>query len=284
MGSALVRQLSAHTEAKLTIVAASRRTDKRERLAAAGMEAVALDYDDAAAVRAALRGVERAFLATGYSVDMLTHSKVFLDAARDAGVRHIVHLGAAGSDDQAFAHLAWHAYVERYIEALGFDYTHLQPRTYMSNVLAVVRPGSTTLRQFFGAARIGWIAPEDIAAVAAAALLEPHRHKGKTYCLAAEAMTMHEVARTIAAVTGVAFTYDARDPADLQGVLLKLGMEPTYAIHLARGIGAAARGEIANLAEVNDNVERVTGRPRIRWADFAARHRDRFLVAGATAG
>ncbi len=44
----------------------------------------------------ALEGIDRVFLATGYSVDMLRQSKEFLDAARKAGVRHVVHLGACG--------------------------------------------------------------------------------------------------------------------------------------------------------------------------------------------
>ena len=285
VGGALLRALAAaHQEGKIAVVAGARSAVKRERLAALGVEVVHLDYEDAASVRAAVAGAKRLFLATGYSVDMLVHSKTVLDAARDAGVEHVVHLGASGSDELPYAHLIWHAYVERYIEALGFGYTHLQPKTYMRNVLAVIRPGSTVLRQFVGDARVAWIDPDDIAAVAAAALLDPAAHRAATYRLAVEALPMKEVAATIAAVTGIPFTYEARDPADLLAVLLKSGMETVYATSLARAIGAAARGEIPGLAEVNDTVEKVTGRPGMRWVDFAARHRERFLVAASKPG
>ena len=285
VGGALLRKLAtARKEGKVTVVAGARSAAKRERLAALGAEVVHLDYEDRASVRAALAGAKRLFLATGYSVDMLVHSKTVLDAARDASVEHVVHLGASGSDEQPFAHLIWHAYVERYIEALGFGYTHLQPKTFMRNVLAVIRPGSTVLRQFFGDARVAWIDPDDIAAVAEAALMDPAAHRKATYRLAVEALPMKDVAATIAAVTGIPFTYEARDPADLLPILLKSGMEPVYATNLARAVGAAARGEIPGLAEVNDTVERVTGRAGTRWIDFATRHRERFLVAASKPG
>jgi len=285
VGGALLRKLAtARKEGKVTVVAGARSAAKRERLAALGVEVVHLDYEDAASVRAAVAGAKRLFLATGYSVDMLVHSKTVLDAARDAGVEHVVHLGASGSDEQPYAHLIWHAYVERYIEALGFGYTHLQPKTFMRNVLAVIRPGSTVLRQFLGDARVAWIDPDDIAAVAEAALMDPAAHRKATYRLAVEALPMKDVAATIAAVTGIPFTYEARDPADLLPILLKSGMEPVYATNLARAVGAAARGEIPGLAEVNDTVERVTGRAGTRWIDFATRHRERFLVAASKPG
>lgn len=285
VGGALLRRLAtAHKDGKIVLIAGARSTVKRERLAALGVELVHLDFEDAASVRAAVTDIQRLFLATGYSVDMLVHSKTVLDAARDAGVEHVVHLGASGSDAQPYAHLIWHAYVERYIEALGFGYTHLQPKTYMRNVLAVIRPGSTVLRQFFGDARVAWIDPDDIAAVAEIALMYPAAHHAATYRLAVEALTMKEVAATVAAVTGIPFSYEARDPADLLAALLKSGMETVYATSLARAIGAAARGEIPGLAEVNDTVERVTGRAGTRWGDFATRHRKRFLAAVSKPG
>jgi len=282
VGGALLRRLAtAHREGTVIVSAGARSAAKRERLAALGVAAVHLDYEDAVSVRAAVADTDRLFLVTGYSVDMLMHSKTVLDAAHRAGVEHVVHLGAAGSDEQPYAHLAWHAYVERYIEALGFGYTHLQPRTYMHNVLRVVRPGSTVLRQFFGNARVAWIDTDDIAAVAEAALLEPSAHRGATYHLAEEILAMNEVAATIATVTGIPFTYEPRDPADLPALLLKSGMEPVYAASLAQAIGATALGENPAPAAVTDTVEKVTGRPGTRWVEFATRHRERFLVAAS---
>ena len=65
----------------------------------AGVATVRLDLDDEAGMEAALQGIDSAFLLTGYTVDMLRQSKVFLDKAARAGVGHIVHLGACGDDE-----------------------------------------------------------------------------------------------------------------------------------------------------------------------------------------
>ena len=53
-------------------------------------ETVLFDYDDLASCAAALRGVSRVFHITTYTVSMLEHSKLFVDAAKEAGVHHMV--------------------------------------------------------------------------------------------------------------------------------------------------------------------------------------------------
>ncbi len=151
----------------------------------------------------------------------------------------------------------------------------------MSNLLRVFRPGATVIRQFYGDSPVTWIDVEDIAAVAEAALLRPAEHAKATYRLGAEAMSMAEVTRTIAEITGMPFTYEAADPARALDVLTKAGMEPTYARSLAAAMMSAARGEYYAGADVNDNVEKVTGRPRTRIRDFVTRHRERIIKAAS---
>ena len=54
------------------------------------LETVAFDYEDRSTYAAALRGVTSVLLVTTYTVDMLVHSKLFTDAAKAAGVKHMV--------------------------------------------------------------------------------------------------------------------------------------------------------------------------------------------------
>jgi len=56
-------------------------------------EALLLDLDDPQTFAEALKGINRLFLLTGYSVSMVVQSKTLIDAAKTAGVEHIVHLG-----------------------------------------------------------------------------------------------------------------------------------------------------------------------------------------------
>jgi len=256
----------------------------RERAAAQGIRTVHLDYADPSSVEQAVQGIDRLFLVTGYSVEMLMHSKLVLDAASRAGVRHIVHMGAGGSDAQPFPHLAWHAFVERYIEALGFGYTHLRPRTFMDNLLRVVRPGSAVIRQFFGMSPVAWVAVEDIAAVAEAVLVNPEGHMGRAYEIAGETATMPQVVEALTEVTGIAFRYEAMDPARLQDILAKAGMESCYAASLASAIAAVAGGTFPAAVTGDNPFDVLTGITPTRWRDFAALHRDTFRRALPAAG
>ena len=73
------------------VVAAARNRAKAAKL---GVSAVHLDLDDFATIAPALIGIDRIFMATGYTVDMLRQSKDLVNCAVRAGVKQIVHLGA----------------------------------------------------------------------------------------------------------------------------------------------------------------------------------------------
>ena len=187
VGGSVLRLLSA--DLNVQTIAAARSPDKARHLGASVRH---LDLDRVESIAPALEGIERVFMATGYTVDMLRQSKDFLNAARRAGVRHIVHLGACGDDDTRVAHYGWHQFIERYIEWSGFSFTHLRPEIFMQNLLgyggeSYVKEG--VIRHYVGSARLSWVDCEDVAAVAAACLLEPGKHAGQTYRLGYEART-----------------------------------------------------------------------------------------------
>jgi NAD(P)H dehydrogenase (quinone) len=163
-----------------------------------GLAAVTLDLDDEGTHMPALKGINSLFLVTGYTVDMLRQSKAILDNAKKAGVQHVVHLGACGRDDTTVAHWSWHQFVERYIQWLGFSYTHLRPEAFMQNMLAY--GGKRTIvdgvvNAFVDGARLSWVDVEDVAQVAAVALAHPELHGGQTYRLGHDAVTFAEPER-----------------------------------------------------------------------------------------
>jgi NAD(P)H dehydrogenase (quinone) len=67
---------------------------------------------------------------------MVHQSKTIVDAAADAGVRFIVHLGIFGNERVTYAYGTWHEIGERYIEGSGVAWTHLHPHFFMDNLLA----------------------------------------------------------------------------------------------------------------------------------------------------
>jgi NAD(P)H dehydrogenase (quinone) len=61
-----------------------------------GRAAVRIDLDDPRSFPAALAGVDRIFLMTGYTIHTVHQMKTITDAAVDAGVSFVVHIGGVG--------------------------------------------------------------------------------------------------------------------------------------------------------------------------------------------
>ena len=104
---------------RVEVVRASRNPETIRQWRNQGRSAVHLDLDDARTFPTALEGIDRLFVMTGYTVAMTHQTKTITDAAADAGVGHIVHLGIFGNGRSTDPHFAWHELVERYIEGSG---------------------------------------------------------------------------------------------------------------------------------------------------------------------
>jgi NAD(P)H dehydrogenase (quinone) len=155
VGGELIRLL-AHDDS-LEVVAAARNPDKANHL---GVPVVLFDYERKETFAPALEGVDSLFIVTGYTVDMLKQSYALVNAAKRAGVKYIVHLGAPGDDDTPVAHWAWHQFVERYIERSGFAFTHLRPELFMQNLLGYggsEAEGDGVIRHYIGDAKVSWV-------------------------------------------------------------------------------------------------------------------------------
>jgi uncharacterized protein YbjT (DUF2867 family) len=257
----------------LEVLGAARSDASAAALRERGHSPVLLDYDRPETLRPALEGVDSVFLTTGYTVDMLVHSKRLIDAAKAAGVRHVVHLGALAADDTPHAHFAWHQLIERAIESMGFSFTHLRPNFFIDTVWAGFRRRPDRIVHFVGDRTVSWIASDDMAAVAVAALCDPQTHGGKTYPLAVEALSFAEVATILSDVTGHPVEYRPRPASELLPALLRQGMEPTYATSLAAGVAAIEAGTLPLVDAVSDAVTTVTGRKPTGWRDFAEKRR-----------
>jgi NAD(P)H dehydrogenase (quinone) len=123
VGKAVLPHLKANPNVE--VVAAARNPEKAANI---GPSVVRLDLDQTETIGPALKGIDRAFLVTGYTIDMMRQSKDFLNAAKRANVQHVVHVGPCGDNDARVAHYGWHQFIERYIEWCGFSFTHARHR------------------------------------------------------------------------------------------------------------------------------------------------------------
>jgi NAD(P)H dehydrogenase (quinone) len=274
VGGALVPLLT--REANVEVVAAARTPHKAEQL---GVPVVYLDLDKIDTFAPALEGIDRIFMATGYTVDMLRQSKDLVNVAKRAGVQQIVHLGACGDDDTRVAHYGWHQFIERYIEWSGVTFTHLRPEIFMQNLLgyggeSYVKQG--VIKHYVGGARLSWVDCDDVAAAAAACLVNPEKHAGKTYRLGYEAKTYYELAEVFAGVLGQPFSYEPQPPSEFLRNVLAAGAEPAYMKCVFDSYTDLTNGKDIGADEIFDNFAAITGCQPRTLADFARRYADRF--------
>jgi uncharacterized protein YbjT (DUF2867 family) len=292
VGRSLVAELRADDAAgRLDLVAGVRRPDAG-RVLGDGVRTRLVDLDvpereGPGRLVAALRDVDRLFLLTGYDVRMLAQSKAVVDAAAEAGVGHVVHLGVHAARGSSVAHHGWHQLVETYLESSGLPWTHLRPTWLMQNLLVpVVGAGPGVLAGFAGDAAPSWVDAADVAAVAAAVLRDPARHAGRAYGLGTEAASLARVAALIGEVTGEPWRHEPCDPWEFYRAVIAAGAEPVYAASARTALERLADGGLPELSDTFDTVERLTGRAPVSLRAFLARHRERFAgreLAGATA-
>jgi uncharacterized protein YbjT (DUF2867 family) len=271
-------------------VRASRNREQVEAWRSEGKDAVHLDLDDARTFPDALRGVDRLFLATGYTIQMVHQSKTIVDAAADAGVEFIVHLGIFGNGRMTDPHFAWHEMVERYIEGSGVSWSHMHPHFFMDNLLTTTPVVNGAFHWFMGDKRVGWIAGDDLAAVSARVLAEgPEKHAGKQYWLSTEVLNGAEAALEIAQGLRQQVECVVMTPDDLAALIASGAVQPppnieaNYATSIIEWVRQTYDGRMDFAAVTATTVEDVLGRKPLTLRAWVEGNRKAVLEAGARA-
>ena len=193
--------------------------------------AQASSYGDRAAMRRALIGIEKVLLVSArdrfgvahisatYHVpvpayDRLQQHMAAVDAAADAGVRHIIYLSMINAaPDATFILSRDHFSTEEYIRMSGLPFTFLRISLYTDNVPLCVS-ADDVIRAPAGEGRAAWVTRDDIADVAVA-VLTGTGHTGKTYNITGpEALTMAETAEILSSAVERKITYRPQDPEE----------------------------------------------------------------------
>ena len=269
-GRELLRRLSGRG---VPVRALVRSITRAEGLAALPkVEIVEGDMARPETLAAALRGVDRAMLISSSDPAMLDVQSNFIEAARKAGVQHVVKLsGIMPEPDSPFRFARMHAEIERRLEASGMAFTHLRAGEFMPAYFrqapSIVAKGALFLPM--ENAKIASIDVGDIAEVAAV-VLTGSGHEGKIYPLTGpEALTMAEVAEKLSTVTGKTIRYVNVAPEDAKRAQLGAGMPPYMADALAELFAERRKGKEAQVSPV---VQMILGRRPTSFDEFAMRN------------
>ena len=175
-------------------------SDAARRLADRGIEVVAGDLSDPATLAAAFDGVDAVFHPS-FGASEVTFARNVVDAAREAGVAHlVVSTGGDCGDRPGVPHVDAKADVEELVHESGLAYTVIRPHTFYSNL--AMQAGALAQGRFpyplAEEARLELVDPADIGRLAAQAIADPDRFAGETFELAGDSLTLEELAATFA--------------------------------------------------------------------------------------
>jgi uncharacterized protein YbjT (DUF2867 family) len=279
VGSFLIERLTA-LGARMQVLARSRQ--QAENFAARHIDAFIGDFAHKPTLVPALAGVEKLFLLSAANPRQVEWQGNMIEAARRAGVRHIVKLSASrASPDLRLPIKRWHYETEQQLKNSGVPYTFLRPNCFMQNSLHWAR----TIREkglFYlpvGDARVSQVDARDIAAVAAA-VLTGSGHQDQTYEITgSEAITFEEVAEQFSTALGKKVGYARTSSAESRRHMLEYGMEEWLAAAVTQTYRFMSEGGAQHVTNI---VSQLTGNEPITFAQFARDYAEHFLKGGQT--
>jgi uncharacterized protein YbjT (DUF2867 family) len=239
-----------------------------------GIEQVAGDLAKFESLTPAFQGVDRFFSVTPFVENLVELGNNAVEAAKRAGVRHIVRSSALGAGETAITVGRWHREVEKTLENSGIPYTILQPNTFMQSYFMQAESikNSDSFYMPQGQGKVSLVDVRDIATVAAACLTE-RGHEGKKYVVTGnEALSNDDIAHKLTAALGRKISYHDVTPQQAEESMTRAGVPNWMARALLELFDFCKLGYAA---EISPAVEQILRRKPIAF--------DRFLADNARA-
>ena len=195
------------------LILMSRTPEKLADMAARGCDVRYGDYDRPDSMVSVMAGADRLLLISGTRVgSRVAQHQAAVDAAKAAGVEHVVYTSFIGIDDPANPAEVRHDHIEteRLIRASGLEFTFLRDAHYADAMILMAGPEVMASGQWIsnaGQGREAMVWREDCA-LCAVAVLTGEGHAGQTYDVTGpDLQTFAEVTALMAEVTGAALEY-----------------------------------------------------------------------------
>ena len=272
-GSEVVKALTAKGEQVRALV---RDPQRAGAIQGPGVEVAVGDLEKPETWDSALQGVDKVFLLSPEGPQMAELHGKFADAAKRAGVRHLVRMSVlVANTDSPLAIGKWHGEADQSVANSGIPYTIIRPAYFMQNIIgsAPMIASDGAFPGAMGDGKIGAIDTRDIGNVAAT-ILTSDGHEGKTYPLTGpEALSMGELAGKLSAVLGTEVKYVNVSQEDAKAGMMAMGM-PDW---MADGWAAMAMMISTGAANmVTPMVKEVTGQEPRSFDQFARDYADAF--------
>ena len=271
-GTELLKRFAA---AQIPARALTRRISHADAIRSPTTEIVEGDFGDAESLRAALAGIDKAFLLSNSTQDAEEQQLNFVEAARQSGVSHIVKLSQLDAAPDASARfLRYHARVEQAIKDAELKYTFLRPNLFMQSVLgfADLIKAKHIFPAPMGDGKISIVDIRDIMDIAFLALTQSG-HENKIYDITGpQALTHTEMAAQLSRALGHEINYVNVAPAEMRQSLIGAGFPAWQADGLLEEYAQWSQNAAA---QVTSDVADVTGHAARTFENFARDYADK---------
>lgn len=252
------------------LIAIVRKPSSIADLAAQGVQVRQADYNDSAAMQAALQGVQRLLLISSSEIGQreAQHRNV-IQAAKAAGVQLIAYTSLLHADRSPLALAQEHVATEQILRDSGIAHAILRNGWYTENYLGSL-PVVLQYGAVLGASGEGRISSASRAdyAAAAAAVLQDANAGGKVLELAGDtSYSLGELAAEIAAQSGKPVQFQNMPTAAYQAALESFGLPAGFAALLADSDEGASKG---GLFDDSHTLSQLIGRSTTTMAASVA--------------
>lgn len=234
------------------------------------VEIVAADLSKPETLGPAFAGVDKAFVASN-GLDIATLEANAFDAARRAGVKHVVKLSGRHLDAdfmQGTPLARNQSASEERLRTLGVAWTILRPGFFSSNFLQWVDSTRSVVALPVGEGRDTPTDPRDIAAVAVLALTKPG-HEGKIYEITGpEYLSYGEMVRRISVAIGASITLMDAPKEPVRDAMVAAGVPITQADGLMRYFNDGVKA--GKIYPPTSTIYELLGRPPRSFDDWLA--------------
>ena len=246
---------------------------RAEGLRALGAEVVTGDLREITDVRAAVRGVRRAYFTYPVTDGLLEATGAFAAAAREEGLERVVEVSQLAADPEAGTpRMRLHWVSEQVFDWAGVGAVHLRAGVFFENLDFLVRAGAgreLTVPLGPQDTVLPLVAGSDVARVAAGLLAEPAPAAPPVVLLCGQILTVGEVAETYGRATGQGLKYTDAPPEEWRRRAMDLYQDGHAVAHLDK-LWELFRtiGSHHELYEVTGTILRYGGQPPRTLEDF----------------
>lgn len=232
------------------------------------------DYEDTEALSKALAGMDKLYLVSGLDANRGVQHENVINAAKQAGVKHIIYTSFQRKSEAGSPALSFiadgHLYTENVLKASGVTYTILQHGLYAEVIPMFAGENLLHSKSIFipaGEGKTAFATRTDMAEAGALILLDDTgEFDNQSIELAgSETVSWNDIAGIISKTTGEEIAYVSPSVEDFLSTLTNAGVPAEIAGLLAGFSQAISEGEFD---ETNGVLESLLGRKLVRVEEY----------------